>query len=296
MFSRKTDCFINNENSTCSLINSNSRTDQIVCTKNNDSLKLKRLDIVDDGQKSELSFGMDIQKESHIDTFLSINEIYSKNRLEFEKLTYFKPDPLSISSISKEMKRLCSILNALFDFKHSELIEFTEEQYRWHWFNILKCTSIEEFSPYQVIFAPFETNDFSLKATKKVICDLNAFYKFKPHDKEKKVLRSISKGGRCKKKRDVVAPIKLDQTSTNNADNMKQLEFKKAKDEIYDYSSKQLYKPGRKSSSKESAARILQMCLASTISDVDKTQCIIVKENSANELTNTSLDRHKLND
>lgn len=303
MISSEAEYLMNNENKSGSFINNDSRTDRLKVR--NDLLGLETLDKVENQHKFELNPSLDAQKESSVNNLLE-NSVYIKNRLEIEKpgTANFKPEPSSISSISKEMRRLCSILTLLFDFKQENSAELTEEQYRWHWMNILKCTSIEGFSPYQVIFAPCETCDFDSKTIENVICDLNAYYKFKLHDMENKVLRGVSKRGGCRKKNDIVTSVNIDKVSINTSEDMKQGEFNKTKDEIYNKNSKkpahdcsskhQLSKPGRKSASRESAARILQMCLASAISETGRVQCN--DEKNIEDISGVNFVENKLSD
>lgn len=300
MISRQTDYLINDENKSNLFINNDSITEKLKII--DDFSGLETPDKVENQQRFELNPRLDTQKEYSMNKLLENDQVYLKNQPELEKPepASFKPDPSSISSISKEMRRLCSILTLLFDFKRENCVELTEEQYRWHWINILKCTSIEGFSPYQVIFAPFETCDSDSKTKESIICDLNAYYKFKIHDMENRVLRGVTKRGGCRKKNDIVTPISLDQVSINTSEDMKQEEFNKTKDNIcdnnfkktiHDSSKHQLGRPGRKSASRESAARILQMCLASAVSETSKVQCNNEKnienitENLANNLS-----------
>ncbi|KAH8584486.1 uncharacterized protein ELE39_002580 [Cryptosporidium sp. chipmunk genotype I] len=301
MLPKETDYFINNENNFGSIINDSSGTEQTVNINDNIFVESKSLDRVESKQRFKSKFSINTQKEPSIDRFLSSDQAYLKNQSEFERTSFAcnKPEPSSISSISKEMKRLCSILTALFDSKDSIYLEFTEEQFRWHWINILKCTSIEEFSPYQVILAPLETGYLSSKTIENVIYDLKAFYKL--HEKESNDLRSVSKKG-SGKKNDTATSVKIDQALVNINDCMKQEGLKK-KDEIYkkskrstyDCSKKKLSKPGRKSTSKENAARILRMCLASSISETSKAKGSI-NENITDGFANKSSDKHELND
>ncbi|KAK9171986.1 hypothetical protein CmeUKMEL1_04645 [Cryptosporidium meleagridis] len=303
MLPRETNYF-NDENNSASLING-SRTEQKLNINNKNIIDSKNLNEMEGKQRCELKFSINTQKEPSIDQLLSSDQAYSRNQTELEKPNFIclMPEPSSISSISKEMRRLCSILTFLFDSKNSGYLEFTEEQYRWHWINILKCTTIEEFSPYQVILAPFETNNLNLIATEKVISDLNAFYKLKLHEKENKALKSVSKRG-CKKENDAVTSVKFDQVLANINDSINLGELNKTKDEIYKSSTrspcdssskKKLSKPGRKSISKENAARILRMCLASGVSEASKTKNSI-KENNSDELSNKISDRRESSD
>ncbi|TRY51054.1 Uncharacterized protein CTYZ_00001342 [Cryptosporidium tyzzeri] len=297
MLPRETNYF-NDENNSASLINS-SRTEQKLNINDRNIIDSKNLDKIEGKQGCELMLSINTRKEPSIDQLLSSDKAYSRNQSEFERPSFIclKPEPSSISSISKEMRRLCSILTFLFDSKNSGCLEFTEEQFRWHWINILKCTTIEEFSPYQVILAPFETNNLNLIAMEKVICDLNAFYKSELHEKENKALRSVSKRG-CKKKNDAVTSVKLDQVLANINDSINLEELNRTRDEIYEgskrsscdsSSKKKLIKPSRKSISKENAARILRMCLASGASESSETKNS-TKEDNSNELSNKISD------
>ncbi|KAL7069155.1 hypothetical protein ACR3K2_04120 [Cryptosporidium serpentis] len=204
------------------------------------------------------------------------------------------PDPKCISLVSREMTRLCCILNEIY--RYNSEWNITEEYYRWHWFYLLKCKSVEQFSPYQVIFSPYEAGSNDMSIIETISKDLIAFYNLSNNG----TLNSTTSNF---KKSDLVTPIFAENTLSDTTPvaqiTQKRAGYRKKSESVApdayntksitqeiralsenlslkNSSNNNIEKPfvnnstspkvnnrgGRKSATKESAARILQMCLA----------------------------------
>ncbi|KAF7457801.1 hypothetical protein HWI79_1680 [Cryptosporidium felis] len=230
------------------------------------------------GEKHEVSDLLFSNNASQQEENLGVVPVRNITTDHFDKFNSnnYKPDPSSVSIISKEMNRLCSILTTLFENNRNEFREFSEEQYRWHWINILKCTSIDDFSPYQVIFAPYCVGEINSNLLNKIISDLVAYYNFRQpsYGTEHKPSKGISKRGCYKKRGDIITSKKplLSPSPSIISDELKKTEKEEIRNESEQNFPKRLIqennpskhfgRAGRKST-KENAARILQMCLES---------------------------------
>ncbi|OII76276.1 hypothetical protein cand_006740 [Cryptosporidium andersoni] len=229
------------------------------------------------------------------------------------------PDPKCISLVSKEMTRLCCILNEIY--RYNSEWNITEEYYRWHWFYLLKCKSVEQFSPYQVIFSPYKAGSNDISIIESISKDLIAFYNLSNNG----TLNSTTSNS---KKSDLVTPIFAENTLTDTTPvaqiTQKRAGYRKKSESVAPdaYNTKSITqeiralsenlslknstnnntekpfvnnstspkinnKGGRKSATKESAARILQMCLAEGGENDEE---LLISDNTLNNDIITSED------